>query len=74
VSGGRRPAQLAVPDDPMNGIDAERLRLLLLREIFTAAGGAHQNFAAYDQAMAAERSTAILVTRCGCTAIDRRTQ
>ena len=30
------PAELAGPDDPMPGVDAERLRLLL-REIFTAA-------------------------------------
>src|SRR5947209_11881589 len=31
-------AQLAGPDDPLAGVDGERLRLLL-REIFTAAGG-----------------------------------
>jgi hypothetical protein len=45
----------------MPGIDAERLRLLL-REIFTAAGGTHDDFDAYDAAMAAERRTAILLT------------
>ncbi|MGO8958663.1 MAG: pyridoxamine 5'-phosphate oxidase family protein [Streptosporangiaceae bacterium] len=55
------PAELAGPDDPMDGIDADRLRLLL-REVFTAAGGAHEDFSAYDRAMAAERRTAILVT------------
>ncbi len=55
------PAELAGPDDPLDGIDAERLRLLL-REIFTAAGGNHDDFSAYDRAMAAERRTAILVT------------
>ena len=49
------------PDDPDPGIDAERLRLLL-REIFTAAGGTHDDFAEYDAAMAAERRTAILLT------------
>src|SRR4051794_2685551 len=32
------PVELAGPDDPLTGVDAERLRLLL-REIFTAAGG-----------------------------------
>src|SRR5579859_5504375 len=32
---------LAGPDDQADGIDAERLRLLL-REIFTAAGGTHE--------------------------------
>lgn len=46
---------------PAAGVDAERLRLLL-REIFTAAGGTHDDFSAYDRAMAAERRTAILVT------------
>jgi hypothetical protein len=55
------PCELAGPDDPLPGIDAERLRLLL-REIFTAAGGTHDDFSAYDRAMAAERRTAILVT------------
>ena len=55
------PAELAGPDDPLPGIGAERLRLLL-REIFTAAGGTHDDFSAYDRAMAAERRTAILVT------------
>ena len=55
------PAELAGPDDPLDGVDPERLRLLL-REIFTAAGGTHDDFDAYDQAMATERRTAILVT------------
>jgi hypothetical protein len=55
------PVELAGPDDPLPGVDAERLRLLL-REIFTAAGGTHDDFAEYDRAMAAERRTAILVT------------
>jgi len=36
-------ADLIGPDDPVPGIDAERLRLLL-REIFTAAGGTHEDF------------------------------
>jgi len=55
------PVELAGPDDPMPGVDAERLRLLL-REIFTAAGGTHEDWAAYDQAMATERRVAVLVT------------
>ena len=53
--------QLCGPDDPLPGVDAERLRALL-REIFTAAGGTHDDWAAYDAAMAAERRTAVLVT------------
>jgi PPOX class probable F420-dependent enzyme len=53
-------AELAGPDDPMPGIDAERLRLLL-REIFTAAGGTHEDFGTYDRVMLAERRTALFV-------------
>jgi PPOX class probable F420-dependent enzyme len=55
------PAELAGPDDPMPGVDAERLRLLL-RVIFTAAGGQHDDFAVYDRVMADERRVAVLVT------------
>jgi PPOX class probable F420-dependent enzyme len=55
------PVELAGPDDPMPGVDAERLRLLL-REIFTAAGGTHEDWTAYDRAMATERRVAVLVT------------
>jgi PPOX class probable F420-dependent enzyme len=54
------PAELAGPDDPMPGIDAERLRLLL-REIFTAAGGTHDDWETYDSVMAAERRAAVLL-------------
>jgi PPOX class probable F420-dependent enzyme len=52
---------LAGPDDPLAPIDAERLRLLL-REIFTAAGGTHDDWPEYDRVMAAERRVAVLVT------------
>ena len=55
------PVELAGPDDPMPGVDAERLRPLL-REIFTAAGGEHDDFSAYDRVMADERRVAVLVT------------
>lgn len=55
------PVELAGPDDPLDGVDAERLRLLL-REIFTAAGGTHEDFDEYDRVMAAERRAAVLVT------------
>jgi hypothetical protein len=53
--------ELAGPDDPLPGVDAERLRLLL-RDIFTAAGGTHEDFDEYDRTMAAERRAAILLT------------
>jgi PPOX class probable F420-dependent enzyme len=54
------PVELAGPDDPMPGVDAERLRLLL-REIFTAAGGTHDDWPTYDRVMAEERRVAVLV-------------
>jgi PPOX class probable F420-dependent enzyme len=54
-------AELAGPDDALRGVDAERLRLLL-REIFTAAGGTHDDFDEYDRVMVAERRTAVLLT------------
>jgi len=52
--------EIAGPDDPAGGIDAERLRLLL-REIFTAAGGTHDDFGTYDQVMREERRAAVFV-------------
>ncbi|RMI33242.1 TIGR03618 family F420-dependent PPOX class oxidoreductase [Nocardia stercoris] len=54
------PVWIAGPDDPAPGIDAERLRLLL-REVFTAAGGTHEDWDTYDQVMAAERRAVVLV-------------
>ena len=54
-------AQLVGPDDPQPWLDAERLRLLL-REIFTGAGGTHDNWAEYDQVIAEQRRTAVLIT------------
>jgi hypothetical protein len=53
--------ELAGPDDPQPGVDADRLRRLL-REIFTAAGGTHEDWDAYDQVMAAERRAAVLLS------------
>lgn len=53
-------ATLAGPDDPQPWLDAERLRLLL-REIFTAAGGTHDDWAEYDRVMREQRRTAVLV-------------
>ena len=54
-------AELAGPDDPRPWLDAERLRRLL-REIFTAAGGTHDDWAEYDRVMAEQRRAAVLVT------------
>jgi PPOX class probable F420-dependent enzyme len=54
-------AELIGPDDPRPGVDAERLRLLL-REVFTAAGGTHDDWETYDREMAEQRRTVVLIT------------
>ncbi len=54
-------AELIGPDDPHPDVDAEGLRLLL-RRVFTAAGGSHDDWDAYDRTMAEQRRTAVLVT------------
>jgi PPOX class probable F420-dependent enzyme len=53
-------AELAGPDDPQPWLTSEVLRDLL-RAIFTAAGGTHDNWPEYDRVMAAERRTAVLI-------------
>jgi PPOX class probable F420-dependent enzyme len=53
-------AEIVGPDDPNPAVDSERLRLLL-REVFRAAGGTHEDWDAYDRAMADERRAAILI-------------
>ncbi len=60
-AGVEGPTEIAGPDDPVDGIGPERLRLLL-REIFTAAGGTHEDFDEYDRVMAAERRAAVLIS------------
>lgn len=54
-------AEIIGPDDPAPGGDAESLRLLL-REIFVAAGGSHDDWPTYDRVMADERRAAVFVT------------
>ena len=54
-------ARIIGPDDPAPGVDAERLRLLR-REVFTAAGGTHEDWDEYDRVMERERRAAVLVT------------
>ncbi|MET8159278.1 TIGR03618 family F420-dependent PPOX class oxidoreductase [Sphaerisporangium sp. NPDC005289] len=53
-------AELIGPDDPVEGIDVERLRLLR-REVFTAAGGTHEDWDEYDRVMAEQRRTVVLL-------------
>lgn len=54
-------AEIIGPDDPHPAIDAERLRLLL-REVFSSAGGTHDNWAEYDRVMTEQRRAAVLVS------------
>ncbi len=53
-------AEIIGPDDPSEGVDSERLRLLL-REVFSAAGGDHDDWQAYDREMARQRRAVVLV-------------
>ena len=54
-------AEIIGPDDPHPDVDAERLRLML-REVFTSAGGSHDDWDEYDRVMASERRSVVLVT------------
>jgi PPOX class probable F420-dependent enzyme len=54
-------AVLVGPDDARAGFDPSRVPGLL-RDVFTAAGGTHDDWDEYDRVMAAERRTAVLVT------------
>lgn len=54
-------ADIIGPDDPDPGTDAEALRRLL-RDVFTAAGGTHDDWDTYDRVMRDERRTAVLIT------------
>jgi len=54
-------AELAGPDDAQPWLtDADQLRLLL-REVFTAAGGTHDDWDEYDRVMARERRAVVLI-------------
>ena len=53
-------AHLIGPDDLDPSVDSERLRVLL-REVFLAAGGTHDDWDEYDRVMAEQRRTVVLV-------------
>jgi PPOX class probable F420-dependent enzyme len=53
-------AEIIGPDDPHPDVDAEALRVLL-RDIFVAAGGTHDDWDTYDRVMAEERRAAVLI-------------
>jgi PPOX class probable F420-dependent enzyme len=49
---------MAGPDDPLDGVEDVPG---LLRDVFTAAGGTHDDWDEYDRVMAAERRVAVFV-------------
>jgi len=52
-------AEIIGPDDPHPDVDSEALRLL--RGIFHAAGGAHDDWETYDSVMTQQRRAAVLI-------------
>jgi PPOX class probable F420-dependent enzyme len=54
-------AQLIGPDDPIDGIGTEELRLAL-RAVFVAAGGSHDDWDTYDRTMATQRRAIVFVS------------
>jgi PPOX class probable F420-dependent enzyme len=55
------PTEIAGPDDPLPGFDPAGLPELL-REVFRAAGGTHDDWPTYDRVMAEERRAAVLIS------------
>lgn len=53
-------AEILGPDDPHPDINGQALAALL-RDIFKAAGGTHDDWETYDRVMAEERRAAVLV-------------
>jgi len=55
------PVDILGPDHPRPEFPGDQIPQLL-RDIFTAAGGTHDDWAEYDRVMAEERRTAVFVT------------
>jgi PPOX class probable F420-dependent enzyme len=53
-------AEIIGPDDSHPDVDGEALKTLL-RDVFTAAGGTHDDWDTYDRVMAEQRRAAVLV-------------
>jgi hypothetical protein len=64
------PVHLIGPDERPEGFPADRLPQLL-RDVFTAAGGTHEDWAEYDRVMAAERRVAVLIEPARLTSTSR---
>jgi hypothetical protein len=55
------PTEIAGPDDALPGFDPAGVPELL-REVFRAAGGTHDDWPTYDRVMAEERRAAVLIS------------
>jgi PPOX class probable F420-dependent enzyme len=55
------PAEIIGPDDPKADFDPQHLPGLL-RDVFRAAGGTHDDWDEYDRTMVEDRRAAVLVT------------
>jgi len=54
-------AAIIGPDDAVDNVPPDRVSTLL-RDVFTAAGGTHDDWDEYDRVMAEDRRAAVLVT------------
>lgn len=54
------PADIIGPDDAGEGFEAEGLRILM-RDVYQAAGGQHDDYDEYDRAMVEDRRAAVFV-------------
>ena len=54
-------AEVVGPDDPTDWLDGPDQLRLLLRAVFSACGGTHDNWAEYDREMVHQRRAAVLV-------------
>ena len=59
-AGVEGPADIVGPDDSYDDLDAASVARLL-RDVFIAAGGTHDDWDEYDRVMREERRTAVLV-------------
>ena len=55
-------AELAGPDDPQSWLGSDEALAALLRDIFSAAGGTHDDWDEFDRTMREQRRTAVLIT------------
>ncbi|WP_425005189.1 TIGR03618 family F420-dependent PPOX class oxidoreductase [Mycolicibacterium sp. S3B2] len=55
-------ADVAGPDDEQPWVDRPDALAQLLRDVFTAAGGTHDDWDAYDRTMREQRRAAVLIT------------